>query len=61
MAPDRSGWYPGNTEIGVNVAGQRVLRLHDRPGAGIVGIFGDGALGGGELGADSAGAIGMDS
>ena len=49
--------YPRRAEIGVDVAGQHVLRLHFAQRLGVAGILRAGALGGGELLADVAGEI----
>ena len=51
--------YPRGAEIGVDVAGQHVLGLHGPQGLGIAGIVRAGMLGGGELGPDVAGEIGV--
>ena len=51
--------YPRCAEIGVDVAGQHVLGLHCSQGLGIAGIGRAGTLGGGELGPDVAGEIGV--
>ena len=51
--------YPRCTEIGVDVAGQHVLGLHGSQGLDIAGIVRAGMLGGGELGPDVAGEIGV--
>ena len=51
--------YPRCAEIGVDVAGQHVLGLHGPQGLDIAGIVRAGMLGGGELGPDVAGEIGV--
>ena len=51
--------YPRCAEIGVDVAGQHVLGLHGSQGVDIAGILRAGAFGGGELGPDVAGEIGV--
>ena len=51
--------YPRCTELGVDVAGQHVLGLHGPQGFGIAGVSRAGTLGGGELGPDVAGEIGV--
>ena len=51
--------YPRCAEIGVDVAGQHVLRLHAAAGLGVAGIGRAGIEDGGELGADVAGEIGV--
>ena len=51
--------YPRRPEIGVDVAGQHVLRLHASQGLGVAGVIRPGTLGGGELGPHVAGEIGV--
>ena len=49
----------GAPEIGVDVAGQHVLRLHAPQGLGVAGIMPGRRSGGGELGPHVAGEIGV--
>ena len=51
--------YPRCPEIGVDVAGQHVLRLHCPQGLGVAGVVRAGGLGGGELRPDIAREIGV--
>ena len=51
--------YPRRPEIGVDVAGQHVLRLHGPQGLGVAGVSRAGTFGGGELGPHVAGEIGV--
>ena len=55
----RAAGIHGAPRFGVDVAGQHVLGLHGPQGLGVAGVSRAGTLGGGELGPDIAGEIGV--